>query len=439
MFFFERKIASTEYYLNPVTGFSIIPGNNKKTNLIVQGEVEGVTCFQENSMQNRIKILSGYGNLAKVRVKEVMSCFPGIDFELVELKTPTTGNSDIHLNGNDINDLSARRIHHALLNNKGDIAIHPAKDLPFPIASGLTVFALAKSFDKADPSADRIETSSFEANPLQDYLAIVGRINDIYRYEIFKGIDVRENFGKVTIIGFGPGDPEYLTIKGKKALKKADIIFYDALIDKNYLSGFSCEKVFVGKRKGNHSKQQQEINRLLYHAAMSGKRTARLKGGDPSIFGRLGEEVQYLQERLIDVEIIPGVTSASAASAVIGIPLTRRGISKSVAFCSGHNVHDIQIPDAGVLVFFMAASNLVLICHKLIEKGWQPDTPVAVVSNVSMPDQKVNIETLGEITGRYQAITPSVIIVGKIIDKEMVFQYLNQKPKVLVTTGTDPA
>ncbi len=241
-----------------------------------------------------------------------------------------------------------------------------------------------------------------------------------------------ENTGKVTIIGFGPGDPEYLTIKGKRALENADIIFYDDLIDKNYISRFPGEKIFVGKRKGNHSKEQEEINTLLFQAALTGKNAARLKGGDPSIFGRLGEEVQYLQERSVEVDIIPGVTAASAASAKIGIPLTRRGVSKTVAFCSGHRVNDIKIPDAEVLVFFMAASNLGRISHRLITRGWQADTPVAVVSNISMPGQTVRIEKLGDITTGYKADSPSIIIVGKVVDRDMVYRYL-KKPKILVT------
>ena len=353
-------------------------------------------------MQTSLKILSATG--CRGQAEELMSGFPEIDPEHVELN-----------NSRNKKKISAKdNTYQALLNNIVDIAIISSCDLAFPMPQGLTVFSLTN------------------AN-----LAIIGSITDFHFFETFKKADIREKFGRVTIIGFGPGDPGHLTIKGKKALGKADIIFYDDLIDKNYLSGLSCEKIFVGKRKGNHSKQQQEINRLLYQAASSGKRTVRLKGGDPSIFGRLAEEVQYLRERFIDVGIIPGVTSASAAAAVIGIPLTFRGISNSVAFLSGNNISDINIPNAGVLVFYMAASNLDLICKILIAKGWQPDTPVAIVTSVSMPGQIISIEDLGSINDLYRVRTPAIIMVGKTINRDMVFQYLNHKPKVLVT-GTHP-
>jgi uroporphyrinogen III methyltransferase / synthase len=362
-------------------------------------------------MRNTIKILSGSGNPPEIRVNQIMSDIPEIDFELVQLKA-TAG-------------LFKREIYQALLNNEGDIAILPATRLTLPLPMGLTVFALIVTSEK---------TGHFTGSgPLEGYLAIAGRMNDIHLYELFRETDAREHFGRVTIIGFGPGDREYLTVKGRKALKKADIIFHDDLIDKNYLSGFSCEKVFVGKRKGKHSKEQEEINRLLYDAAVSGKNVVRLKGGDPSIFGRMGEEVQFLRERLIHVGIIPGITSASAASAIIGTPLTQRGISKSIAFCSGDVVKSIRIPDAELLVFFMAASNLHKISQRLIEEGWDPCTSVAIVSKISMPGQTIRIETLEEVSSENIIITPAIIIVGKIINKDFVFQYLNQKPKVLVT------
>jgi uroporphyrinogen III methyltransferase / synthase len=366
-------------------------------------------------MRTRIKILSGSGNPPEIRVNEIISGIPEIEFELVHLQA-TAG-------------LFKREIYGALLKSEGDIAVMPATWLTLPLPMGLTVFALINISEKP--------VHSDGSGPLEGYLAVAGRMNDIHLYELFRETDAREHYGKVTIIGFGPGDREYLTVKGKKALKKADIIFHDDLIDKNYLSGFSCEKVFVGKRRGKHSKEQDEINRLLYDGAVSGKNVVRLKGGDPSIFGRMGEEVRFLRERLINVGIIPGITSASAASAIIGTPLTQRGISKSIAFCSGDVVTSIRIPDAELLVFFMAASNLHKISQRLIGGGWDPGTPVAIVSKISMPGQTIRIETLEEISPQNIIITPAIIIVGKIISKEFVFQYLNQKPKILVTCS-DP-
>ncbi|MCP4159681.1 MAG: uroporphyrinogen-III C-methyltransferase [Deltaproteobacteria bacterium] len=240
----------------------------------------------------------------------------------------------------------------------------------------------------------------------------------------------------VTIVGFGPGDPNLLTIKGEKALKNADVIFYDDLIDKSYLGNFLCEKIYVGKRKGNHYKEQLEINKLLHKAALTGKKVVRLKGGDPSIFSRLGEEIQFLKDRSINVVIIPGITTASAASAILGTSLTQRGVSKSVAFCSGHKMKDIKIPNAETLVFYMATSNLDKICQKLISSDWKKETPLAIISRVSFPDQEIYIGTIKEFTTNKKIITPSIIIVGEVVEKDFITKYINQKAKAILSIIT---
>ena len=135
----------------------------------------------------------------------------------------------------------------------------------------------------------------------------------------------RSSFGKVWLVGFGPGDPELLTIKGYKLIKTADIIFYDDLLNKEFLLKFPSEKVYVGKRKGNHSIEQAEINELLYEAAVSGKTVVRLKGGDPMLFAHGGEEIEYLERRHIEVEVVPGITAALAAAAFYACPANTQG------------------------------------------------------------------------------------------------------------------
>jgi uroporphyrin-III C-methyltransferase / precorrin-2 dehydrogenase / sirohydrochlorin ferrochelatase len=220
--------------------------------------------------------------------------------------------------------------------------------------------------------------------------------------------------GKVTLVGFGPGNPELLTVKAVKYLKAADIIFYDALLESSYLHQFNAEKIPVGKRYGMHSKQQDEINELLLQAAQSGKKVVRLKGGDPMIFGRGGEEINYLTEYGIQVEIIPGITTALAAAAQFSIPLTHRYISSSVAFCNGHNLTSDNFPKADTIVLYMGANCQSEIAEKLIQAGWDKKTPVALMSRVSHADSKKVLVTLGELALKEaHTDTPLLIIVGE--------------------------
>ena len=223
---------------------------------------------------------------------------------------------------------------------------------------------------------------------------------------------------KVYITGFGPGDPDLLTIKAVKAIEKADVIFFDDLIDQKFLKDYSAEKIYVGKRKGNHSYSQDEINEFLYQSALSGRTTVRLKGGDPFIFGRGGEEYQYLKERLINVEIIPGITAAFGAAASSGISLTSRGVSSSVAFCTGFPLNKKRIPEADTLVFYMSASNLRGTASTLIEQGRKNTTPVALVRNATLENQETEYSNLQDIMeGKVGLASPMVAIIGEVAAK----------------------
>jgi uroporphyrin-III C-methyltransferase len=226
----------------------------------------------------------------------------------------------------------------------------------------------------------------------------------------------RSSFGKVWLVGFGPGDPELLTIKGYKLIKTADIIFYDDLLNKEFLLKFPSEKVYVGKRKGNHSIEQAEINELLYNAAVSGKTVVRLKGGDPMLFAHGGEEIEYLERRHIEVEVVPGITAALAAAAFTHVPLTHRGIASSVSFITGHANREIHVPLSGTLVYYMGASNLRTIAEEVVRNGWPADTPVLLVYNVSGIDQEEYCTTLQKTIdqpGQYK--TPLIIIIGEVV------------------------
>jgi len=221
--------------------------------------------------------------------------------------------------------------------------------------------------------------------------------------------------GKVTLVGFGPGDPDLLTIAGERAIAKADIIFHDDLVDQSFLNNYRAEKVYVGKRKHCHSHEQEEINQLMLDAALTGKEVVRLKGGDPMVFAHGGEEIEFLKSNGINVKVIPGVSTGIAVSSLTQIPLTLRGIAKSVAFISGHT-SEVHLPNTDTLVCFMAGSTIHRIAAKAIAEGRDPNTPVALVYNVSLPDQQeflTTLEILSQSVEKYP--TPVIIIIGDVI------------------------
>ncbi len=235
--------------------------------------------------------------------------------------------------------------------------------------------------------------------------------------------------GKVYLIGAGPGDPGLLTLKGKQCLKNADVVIYDYLANPvllNYAPADS-EKIYVGKVCGNHHLPQEETNALLAEKAVAGLQVVRLKGGDPYIFGRGGEEAAYLKQRNIPFEVVPGVTSGFAAAAYAGIPLTHRDISTSVALITGHERSERKLTGLdwerlatglGTLVFYMGLTNLKLISGKLIEHGCSPQTPVAVVQWATLPRQRTQVGTLATIVedvARAGIETPAIIIIGEVV------------------------
>ena len=223
--------------------------------------------------------------------------------------------------------------------------------------------------------------------------------------------------GTVTLIGFGPGDPELLTLKAIKALQQADIIFHDDLIGKEYLLTLPAEKVYVGKRSGHHSAEQDTINRLLLEAAMEGKNVVRLKGGDAMLFAHAQEEIDYLRNHGIEVSVIPGITTASALAARTLTSLTERGVSQSVALINGHANRPLT-PDAETLVYYMGASKLQQIAQALISRGKRKATPVLLASNISGTDEQFYHTTLGQLASEtYDYPTPLIALVGDVARK----------------------
>lgn len=237
------------------------------------------------------------------------------------------------------------------------------------------------------------------------------------------------NPGKVYLIGAGPGEPGLLTIKGRDCLALADVIIYDYLANP-VLLGYAkpgAEKIYVGKSRGQHSIPQEEINQLLVDKAAAGRTVARLKGGDPYVFGRGGEEAAFLHEHRIPFEVVPGVTAGFAAAAYAGIPLTHRDVTTSLALLTGHERPERQLSSLdweklatglGTLIFYMGMTNLKMISEKLIAHGRPAETPVAVVQWATLPRQKTLTGRLDEIAALVAEAgiePPAVIIIGEVV------------------------
>lgn len=229
--------------------------------------------------------------------------------------------------------------------------------------------------------------------------------------------------GKVFLIGAGPGDSGLLTIKAKKILETADIILYDHLVSREIIRQIKNKnKIKTGKRKKKDSFIQTEINRLLLKYASEKKTIARLKGGDPFIFGRGGDEIEFLVSNGISCEVIPGITAAQAAAACIRIPFTKRGVSSSVIFCTGHPIHKAYIPDKnfpGTIIFYMAAATINKIIKKFLEKGWDKNTSIAVIQNATLPEQKIYIGNFKSIVKRKKGfLSPTIIMIGRVVNHQ---------------------
>ncbi|WP_298736005.1 siroheme synthase CysG [uncultured Psychrobacter sp.] len=233
--------------------------------------------------------------------------------------------------------------------------------------------------------------------------------------------------GEVYIVGAGPGDPELLTFKALRLMQQADIVFYDALVSPQVLDlcRRDADKVYVGKKRSNHAVAQLGINELLINEAKEGRRVVRLKGGDPFIFGRGGEEIESLRAHGVPYQVVPGITAANAAASYAGIPLTHRDHSQSVRFVTGflkagmpNEKFENLLDTNETVVFYMGLHSLERLTEGLIEAGRSSETPIAIVSNASMPNQQVLTGTLASIVERQeqaQLPTPALLIMGDVV------------------------
>ena len=461
-------------------------------------------------MNKKIRVIARGSRLSRLQVEEVFKNFPELAYEIKYLESYGDKNQQISLlNGEAPADIFTRELDDAIRQGDADIAIHSAKDLPYPLPEDIEVIALFPAFDTTDslvsrdhkklaelPAGSIIGTSSplrkkglnelrpdltikgirgcieervqqvkdgkydaaivatcalkrlgmedeiaevlpFPTHPLQGFLAITAKKGSNLK-QAFASKSILDKQGSVSLVGFGPGDPDLLTIKAAKAIDAADIIFYDDLIDDSYLADKKAEKIYVGKRAGYHHKEQADINRLLLDAAREGKNVVRLKGGDPMIFAHGSEEIEYLQSNLIKVNVIPGITTASALAASQKISLTHRDFSSSVALVSGHTPQPAT-PDAETLVYYMGAKQLQTIATQLIDKeGWAFNTPVLLTYNVSRPDEQTFETTLWNLrNGEMQNLpTPLIALIGYVAGLKH-HQALDIKPTLY--TGTLPA
>ena len=462
-------------------------------------------------MNKKIRVIARGSRLSRLQVEEVFKNFPELAYEIKYLESYGDKNQQISLlNGEAPADIFTRELDDAIRQGGADIAIHSAKDLPYPLPEDIEVIALFPAFDTTDslvsrdhkklaelPAGSIIGTSSplrkkglndlrpdltikgirgcieervqqvkdgkydaaivatcalkrlgmedeiaevlpFPTHPLQGFLAVTGKKGSQDLKQAFASKSILDKQGSVSLVGFGPGDPDLLTIKAAKAIDAADIIFYDDLIDDSYLADKKAEKIYVGKRAGYHHKEQADINRLLLEAAREGKNVVRLKGGDPMIFAHGSEEIEYLESNLIKVNVIPGITTASALAASQKISLTHRDFSSSVALVSGHTPQPVT-PDAETLVYYMGAKQLQAIATQLIDKeGWAFNTPVLLTYNVSRPDEQTFETTLWNLrNGEMQNLpTPLIALIGNVAGLKH-HQASDIKPTLY--TGTLPA
>ncbi|WP_163921373.1 uroporphyrinogen-III C-methyltransferase [Photobacterium sp. Alg240-V54] len=263
--------------------------------------------------------------------------------------------------------------------------------------------------------------------PLQpQQYSLVTNDAEIQWCQVIQSKNSLSHSGTVTLVGAGPGDPDLLTLKALKTLEQADVVVYDRLVSAAIMALIPArsQTLCVGKAKGQQSMTQTGINQLLVRLAQKGKHVCRLKGGDAFVFGRGGEEIHYLRQHSIKVDVVPGITAASGCSAYAGIPLTHRGVSQGCTLVTVHAEKDLDIQWQALanlnhtLVFYMGLSKVDLICQQLVLAGLKAATPAAIIEKGCTAEQRLisaTLATLTEQVNRHQVCSPALIIIGEVV------------------------
>lgn len=236
--------------------------------------------------------------------------------------------------------------------------------------------------------------------------------------------------GEVALVGSGPGDPELLTIKALRFIEQAEVAIYDRLVSDEIMALLpaDCEKYYVGKKQAKHCVPQEGINQMLADQALLGKRVLRLKGGDPFVFGRGGEEVEHLLAQGVSCHVAPGITAASACTTYAGIPLTHRGVAQGCTFITGHLQNDGQLNlpwhslsgRTQTVVFYMGINSLPTIAKELVAHGRDANTPAALIRNGTREDQEAyrgTLATLPDLVKKHNITPPALIVIGDVVDQ----------------------